>query len=255
MKKRKSTIGTTSSHWFARGLVGGIMLVAAANALSYFFRTPGIADLVGPDQNVIEAIGFPFEIWREDHIYHDSMYLNYVNVGWNLLIGVAIGSGFGLIALKLQKQFNRWVADFESQNTNTREINLQFSVKSLLVITTVAAALIAAFTSWNGTKQVLMAVYFLGPICLILIAMMPNKIHWHHRIVILTIMAAVIIGVAISTGIRLEVPLDRVMLGIFVSWTPQSAFAAFVLLIGLIVHALWAGSPFKSSDVSTSENI
>ncbi len=235
-------------------MLAGIMLVAAANALSYFFRTPGIDDLVGADQNVIEAIGFPFEIWREDRIYHGSMYLDYTKVGLNLLVGVALGTCFGLIALKLQKHFNRWVADFESQNTIKREISFQFSVKSLLLITTVAAALVAAFTSWNGTKQVLMAVYFLGPACLILIAMMPNKIHWHYRIAILTMMAAVIIGVGISTGVELDVPLDRVMLGIFVSWTPQSAFAAFALLTGLIIHAIWVGSPFKSTDASSIKN-
>jgi len=42
------------------------------------------------------------------------------------------------------------------------------------------------------------------------------------------------IGIAISSGNSLGAPFDRVMLGIFVSWTPQSTFAALLLVVGLI---------------------
>lgn len=218
------------------------MLVAAANAVSYFFRTSGIADLIGPDQNVTEAIGFPYEIWRENKLYYKAFYLDYPKAGLNLLVGLGLGSIFGCIGLLLQSHFNRWVAEFEAKNTGMKRLSFQFSVKSLLVVTTIAALLIAALTSWNGTPQVLMAIYFLGPLVLILVAMLPRKIHWYHRVVVLTVLSFAMIAIAISSGNTLGVPLDRVMLGIFVSWTPQSTFAAFLLVVGLIAGALWTGS-------------
>ena len=238
-KNAKSKIGTSSFHWFGRGLIGGVLLVAAANAASYFFRTPGIADLLGPDQNLVEALGFPFEIWQEDKIYFGRMFIDYSMVAFNLLVGLALGAVFGVVALSLKPLFNNWVAEFETDQPAKRGIQYKFSIKSMMIMTSVVAMLVAALTTWNGTKQVLIAIYFLGPLGLILIAMSPSKLHWHHRIVMLVILAAVMIGVAVTTGIQLKVPLDRVMLGIFVSWTPQSAFAAFLIVAGLIARSLW----------------
>ena len=210
------------------------MLVAAANALSYFFRTPSIAGLIGPGQNVTEAMGFPFEIWRENRAGYSALYVDYLQVGLNLLVGLGVGAIFGGIGLLLQSHFNRWVAEFEAKNSDLKGLSFQFSVKSLLMVTTVAALLIAALTTWNGTPQILLAIYFLGPVILILVAMLPRKIHWYHRAVVLTVLSFAMIGIAISTGNALGVPFDRVMLGIFVSWTPQSTFAAFLLVVGLI---------------------
>ena len=225
------------------------MFVAAANALSYFFRTPSIADLIGPDQNVVEAMGFPFEIWREDQLYSGALYIDYPTVGLNLLVGIGLGSIFGVVGLLLRHRFNRWVDEFEAKETSNKSIGFQFSVKSLLMVTTVAAMLIAVLTGWNGTPQVLMGIYFLGPAVLIAIAMLPKRIHWHHRVVVLTVLSVAMIGVAISTGIKLNVPLDRVLLGIFVSWTPQSTFAAFSMVVGLITIGLWTGKLPKGDGI------
>lgn len=216
------------------------MLVAACNALSYFFRTASIADLIGRDANVPEAMGFPFEIWREDSVYHGSYFIDYQMTGSNLLVGLGLGVLLGVMAVKLSHHFNRWVEEFERKNADNRSLNFQFSVKSLLFMTTIAAIFIATLTSWKGTPEVLMAIYFLGPLGLILIAMMPNRIHWHHRIVILSFTAVAMIGIAIWSGLIMEVPIDRVLLGIFVSWTPQSAFAAFLLTMGLIAQLYWS---------------
>ena len=235
----KSEIGTSSAHWFIRGLASGVMLVAACNALSYFFRTASIADLIGRNRHVREAIGFPFEIWREEAFYHGSYFIDYLMTGANLLVGLALGIVLGIMAVALQKHFNRWVEEFEQKNSAQQALNFQFSVKNLLFVTTIAAVFIAALTNWKGTPEVLIAIYFLGPLGLILIAMMPNQIHWHHRIVILTITAGAMIGIAIWSGLILDVHIDRVLLGIFVSWTPQSAFAAFALTAGIIVQLFW----------------
>lgn len=214
------------------------MFIAAANALSYFFRTSGIADLIGSEQNVVEAMGFPFEIWSERN---RGLYVDYAMVGLNFLVGIGLGSIFGIVGVLLRHRFNQWVEQFEAQAANQTSASFQFSVKSLLLVTTVAAMLIAALTNWNGTPEVLLGIYFLGPLVLISISMLPRRLHWQQRVVVLTVLSAVMIGVAISTGIKLSVPLDRVMLGIFVSWTPQSTFAAFLMVVGLVTIGLWSG--------------
>ena len=214
------------------------MFIAAANALSYFFRTSGIADLIGSEQNVVEAMGFPFEIWSERN---RGLYVDYAMVGLNFLVGIGLGSIFGIVGVLLRHRFNQWVEQFEAQAANQTSASFQFSVKSLLLVTTVAAMLIAALTNWNGTPEVLLGIYFLGPLVLISISMLPRRLHWQQRVVVLTVLSAVMIGVAISTGIKLSVPLDRVMLGIFVSWTPQSTFAAFLIVVGLATIGLWSG--------------
>ena len=237
--KRTGEIGTTAVHWFVRGLAGGVMLIAAGNALSYFFRTASIADLIGSDRNVTEAIGFPFEIWRENSVYGGLLLIDYWMTAANLLVGVLLGSLFGMIAVKLRHHFNRWVEEFERKQSASRKLSFQFSMKSLLVMTTIAALFIATLTRWKGTSEVLVAIYFFGPISLILIAMMPKRIHWYHRIVILTVTAFSMIGIAIWSGLIMQVPIDRVLLGIFVCWTPQSAIAAFLLTVGLIVQMFW----------------
>lgn len=236
---RSGEIGTTAAHWFVRGLAGGVMLIAAGNALSYFFRTASISDLIGGHRGVTESIGFPFEIWRENSVDHGSLFIDYWMTGLNLLTGVLLGALFGMIAVKLRQHFNRWVEEFERKNSVNRSLNFQFSVKSMLLMTTIAALFIAALTRWKGTPEVLIAIYFLGPISLILIAMMPNKIHWYHRIAILTVTAFSMIGIAIWSGLILQVPIDRILLGIFVCWTPQSAIAAFIITVGLIAQLFW----------------
>ena len=183
-------------------------------------------------------MGFPFEIWSERN---RGLYVDYAMVGLNFLVGIGLGSIFGIVGVLLRHRFNQWVEQFEAQAANQTSASFQFSVKSLLLVTTVAAMLIAALTNWNGTPEVLLGIYFLGPLVLISISMLPRRLHWQQRVVVLTVLSAVMIGVAISTGIKLSVPLDRVMLGIFVSWTPQSTFAAFLIVVGLVTIGLWSG--------------
>lgn len=233
-----SAIGTSNGHWFLRGLGSGIVLVAATNAVSYFFRTPSIADLIGSDSHVIEAVGFPFEIWREDSIYFGGQFINYANVGLNFLIGLALGLVIAGIMIRWRDTFNQWIHDFEQKQTPESSTSFQFSVRSLLLTTTVVAAFMAVLTTWKGTPEALLAIYFAGPAALVGIAMIPQNIHWHHRIVILTLTAVAMIAIAVWSGLILGVSLDRVLLGIFVSWTPQSAFGAF-LLTGAILFQLF----------------
>jgi len=95
------------------------MFIAAANALSYFFRSGGIGDLIGPDQNVTEAMGFPFEIWKESRFNSASIYVDYAMVGLNSLFGIGLGAIFGGVGLLLKQQFNRWVEEFETKHSGS----------------------------------------------------------------------------------------------------------------------------------------
>ena len=215
------------------------MMVAATNALSYFFRSQSISDLLDKDPRVTEAVGFPFEIWREGSVYHGTMIIDYVAAGYNLLTGVALGTIFGVIAIALSGFFNNWVVEFERKAQQQKPVRLQFSTRGLMILTSIAAVLIAIMTQWHGTREVLMAIYFAGPLVLILIAMSPSNIRWQHRIVILTLLAIAMIGIALSSGVARDVSMDKVLLGIFVSWTPQSAFAAMILMVYLVTSMLW----------------
>lgn len=227
-------IGTTRRHWFMRGFAGGFLLIAAANAASYFIRSNDLGAMFGSKEsnNGREALGFPFEIWRSGETYGGWM-LDYATLPWNLLVGILLGCALGAVAVAGRQQFNQWVAEFESQQSDS-QLRLQFSVKGMLIATTALAVVFAATTTWGSSPQLLGAIYFLGPLCLISIAMAPDRIPWQYRAVVLTFVATAMIGIAIRTGWNLKMNAEQVLLGIFVSWTPQSAFVAAIILLAMM---------------------
>ena len=224
------------------------MLVAAANAASFFVRSRGFGSIFGSAPNSSpEALGFPLEIWRAGQTY-DGWILNYAALPWNILTGVLLGGLFGLVGVLGKSKFNDWVAEFEAREKENRQIKLQFSVKGMLVVTTLFAIVVAATTSWGSSHHLLGAIYFLGPLGLILTAMQPDKIPWQVRIVIVIAASIGIIALALATGLKLGMTVDQVMFGIFVSWTPQSAFMAFLLTVGLIVQLLRRPKALEASN-------
>ena len=228
-------IGTSAAHWFLRGFAGGIMLLAAINAASYFWLTPGYGDLVGYSDNTDEALGFPYEIWREGSVW-GTHFVNYQHVAINLGAGAGLGIILGFFGIIGRAGFNQWVAEFEAEQHRDQQVSrtIQFSVKSLLFLTAVVAVFVSLLTRWSGSWEGLTLVYVAGPASLIGIAMFPDQIHWKLRAVIVSTLSLLVIGIALFSGYRLSMPLDRVMLGFFVCWTPQSVFAAFFITLGLI---------------------
>ena len=81
----------------------------------------------------------------------------------------------------------------------------------------------------------LIAIYALGPSCLVGIAMIPKKLRWQTRVAIIIPVTLCLIFIAVAVGFRLRIDFDRVLLGIFLCWVPQSAFAA----IGLTMWLFW----------------
>ena len=226
-------IGTSAAHWFARGLMGGFLLMAAINAMSFFFRSGGFGSLMGYDPLPTEAIGFPMEIWNDSKSYRGFI-VDYRAMGINLLFAFVPGILFGAIGVWFRDGFNRHIREFEQKEANSKRPSFQFSTQTLMILTTVAALAVAALSSWRESRITLGAIYLLGPVTLITLAMLPDSIRWYWRALLLVIVAKAMIGIAIVSAMSLGIPFDRVMFGIFVSWVPQSVFAAFAITVGLV---------------------
>jgi uncharacterized membrane protein len=211
------------------------MLMAGVNGVSFFFRSGGFGSLLGYQPLPVEAIGFPFEIWNDSKTYRGFI-VDYRAMGMNTLVAVLPGIVFGMIGVLLRDRFNQHLRKFEQQEANAKQLNLQFSTQTLLVITTVVAIAVAALSTWRESRITLAAIYLLAPAMLIALAMLPDSIRWYWRALLLVIVAKATIGIAIASGISLGIPFEKVMFGIFVCWVPQSVFAAFLITLWLIVQ-------------------
>ena len=231
--------GTSKLRWFVRGAAGGFIFYAALNAVSWFFRSTGWSDLCGATLNDhTEAIGFPFEIWREGE-GHQGLVL--AALGIHLLIGLAVSIAAGFAAVALSPRIESMLP--EEQPTST-VFRLTFSVRGLLIVTSLIAIALGLVQSLGSSPWLLGVIYFAGPVMLILIAMGPVGIPWEQRSVILVLTAIAMLVGAVYVGGRLGMEFDRVLLGIFICWVPQSVFAA-VLIVGI---ALWKNWSIRSAD-------
>ena len=222
--------------------MGGFLLMAGINGLSFFYRSGGFGSLLGYEPLPTEAIGFPMEIWNETKTYRGFI-VDYRAMGTNVLFAMLPGILFGLIGVWYRDSFNQRIGEFEQQEANAKQLSFQFSTQTLLVITTVVAVAIAALSAWRESRITLAAIYLLGPAAIIAIAMLPNNIRWVWRAVLLIISAVATIGVGIASGLALGIPFDKVMFGIFVCWVPQSVFAALLHTIWLIVETCRKPNP------------
>ena len=227
--------GTSPAHWFARGLMGGFLLMAGINGLSFFFRSGGFGSLLGYDSLPTEAIGFPSEIWSDGKTYRGLM-VDYRAMGINVLFALLPGITFGILGVWYRDSFNQRISEFEHQEANAKRPSLQFSTKTLMVMTAVVAVAVAMLSTWHESRITLVVIYLLGPAAIIAIAMLPNNIRWFWRAVLLVIAAVATIGTGITSGMTLGIPFEKVMFGVFVCWVPQSVFAALVHTIWLIVE-------------------
>jgi hypothetical protein len=128
------------------------------------------------------------------------------------------------------------VDEFEASVTAVPN-NFRFTTRGLLVVMTLAAVFAAGARHFlNGRPEVLGTIYLLGPWLLVTIALLPRGIAWQQRVFILVPAAFLLIVVAILSGASLQRPIefDKVLLGIFVCWTPQSALAALGITLALV---------------------
>ncbi len=219
---------TSKFRWFARGFASGFIFFAALNALSWFFRSAGWSDLCGATLfEHTEAIGFPFEIWREGFGYDGGLMVDLPSVGVNAAIGLTIAITAGLTVVRLSNRIETAMPYEPANNTGFR---MNFSVRGLLIVTTLIAVAIGLTKTLGPSPWLLGTIYFAGPLILILIAMGPVGIPWEQRSIILLLTAIFMLAGAILIGGRLDMMFDRVLLGVFICWVPQSVFAALLIL-------------------------
>jgi hypothetical protein len=215
--------------WFYQGALVGALLAGTLNALSYFVRSGGWGSLLGRT-GLDESIGFPMRLWSSDGLHF------YAVSGRGLVVDAACALGLsmlcGWVALKSASPLNRLVGKLEVVEAD--ENQFQFSIRGLLVLTLVGGVVSALVRSFSWSPGVLGGIYLLGPLCLVLIAMVPRRIGWHQRLAIVTPGALILIGVAIAVGLALQIQFDKVLLGIFACWTPQSALAAIILMADIL---------------------
>ena len=230
------SIVTTPASWFVRGFVVGILIIASLNSLSYFFRSDGGGNLVGTAPAHREALGFPFELWEAGNTY-GGLFIDVTGLLLNGAVAIAIGVASGLMTLRYRIPLNRLVEEFEQAMADQRQRSVQISVRGLLAATGLAALFAAgARYALDGRAEVLGSIYLLGPWVLVLIAFLPLGMTWQQRVYVLLPAMLLLMAAAVALGLSLKpkVDFDKVLLGFFICWTPQSALVA-IGLTGVLV--------------------
>jgi len=226
-------IGDSWLHWFGRGFLAGLMETAALNAMSYFLLSDGVSNLIGASTEQVEAIGFPFEVWRKGESYGRNM-VNFPAFYADCTLGLIFAVVVGTFVARKQTRLNQILLHSIQQEANAQhseDRSFQFSIKSMMIATSIIALFLGAALNVSADPKVLAAIFFAGPWVMLGLSMLPPKIKWQHRVIMMTVMAISSIFVAILVGGQLGKPFDEVLMGIFICWTPQS-FAGIFVLIG-----------------------
>ena len=250
-------IGTSFRHWFGRGFLAGLMVIATGNAVSYFVLSEGVSNLIGMRMSTQQdRVGFPLEVWERGKAYGQYM-VNFPNFFINAIMGVGLGVLLGVTAGRYKGWLNRTVEEilneeFPSADSEAKfDASLsvpdnksldgvagnQFSVWGLMACTAIVALIVALATKVSPSPYVMAAIFFLAPAVMIVAAMLPPRLSWQFRVAILSVLALSSIGVAISVGANLQLSFDQVLMGIFICWTPQGAIGTFALLAWLTIKA------------------
>lgn len=227
LESDETTIATTPGRWFLRGCMIGVLICGSINAASYFFRSDHFGDLLGLYPQHREAIGFPLQVWEKGNSY-GGYFADYGGLLVNSLFAIGVGCVCGWVVFAARDQLNAMVKLVE-QSMNREPAKFQFTTRGLLLLTGIAAVLAAVGRYViAGRPEALAVIYGLGPWILIAIALLPRNIAWQQRVVILVFVTIMMMGGAIFVGRSLERSLefDRVLMGIFVCWTPQTVIAA-----------------------------
>lgn len=258
-------LAATPVRWFVRGFAAGVLITGAVNAVSYFFRSPDWRNLFYENVTTSgtgsrESIGFPLEVWQAGNTY-GGLFADYVAMGWNVLFACGVGCLLGWLCVCKRVFLNRAVGgtnvspagDANSGATSstgsaTRRGGrpIQFSLLGIMTATTLVAVASMVTSKLAAHPATLMVIYALGPLGLVTLAMLPRRMSWQRRVVLLVPCAMGLIAVAMAVGQVLGLDFDRVLMGIFLSWTPQSALAAMVLT-GLLLRGVPPAMPAQKA--------
>ena len=248
-------IGTSFWHWFGRGFLAGLMVIAACNAVSYFVLSDGVSNLIGMKVAQRERVGFPLEVWERGKVYGQYM-VNFPNFFINAFMGIGLGVLLGVGAGRCKGWLNRTVeeilneeysggdsganfgASFSSPGGKSFDVvaGNQFSMWGLMACTAIVALIVAVATNVSPSPYVMAAIFFLAPTVMIFAAMLPPRLSWQLRVAIVTVLALSSIGAAIAVGANLDLDFDQVLMGVFICWTPQGVIGTFALLAWLAIR-------------------
>jgi hypothetical protein len=231
------TISTTPFRWFVRGLLVGVLVSGSLNAGSYFLRSQGMGNLLGLAPHRRESLGFPVEVWEAGNAY-GGLFVDPRGLLINGLFTLVLGIICGILTVRYRGRLDQIVDDFERRAAERTRGRVQLSIGGLLLATGIAAvAAAAARYAIAGRAEVLGVIYVLGPWMLILIAFVPLGISWQMRIGILIPTAGLLMAAAVALGWHLNprIDFDKVLLGIYICWTPQTVVAAIGLMAMLVL--------------------
>ena len=217
--------------WFVNAMGLVVLLFAAANALSYFVRSDnwGIG-LASPTSQGGEAIGFPALLWSSTQSY-PGFPLEWRGALVNSVSAAGMALLAGLYCARASDFLNQFLLSTLAAEQQPDGQKLQFSLKGMLVLTGVAAIVAALVRQSFGPRpELLLAIYFLGPGFLVVLAMIPRSLNWQSRVVLLVPSTVLLIYYAIHVGGKLGLELDRVMLGICIVWVPQTVLGAVAIM-------------------------
>jgi hypothetical protein len=223
-----------------------MLLMAALNAISYFIRSSHWASLIGKPAADDESLGFPFRIWEAGNTY-GGWYADYPMLGCNMLVAAAVGVVVGSITAWRSDALNRILAHLQSGHRPFPKRSVQFSVRGLMVATALVAIAAAAARHYAARPETLVVIYAFGPALLVGGAMLPRRISWQQRVVLIVPAAAALMAAAVAVGHALGMEFDKVLMGIFLCWTPQSALGAIALTAWLLRPRRPAGRSCRES--------
>jgi len=228
----RASIATTAERWALRGFAVGVLVCAALNAASYFVRSDGLGNLIGAHPTHREALGFPIEVWEAGNPY-DGYFIDLHAFGIDALFAMAVGAALALVTLRYRRILSRMIASLDTPlgARQDKPRGIRISLAGLLTAMVLAAlAAMGVRYAMAGRAEVIGAIYLLGPWLLIAIAYLPQGLSWQNRVRVLVPCTVLLIAGAALTSQLVEPPLDfdKVLLGIFVCWTPQTVLVAII---------------------------
>jgi len=209
--------GGRSDHRFVDG---GLVLFSLGTCRQSAGTTP----------NHYEALGFPCTLWETGNTY-GGLFVDLPGLLVNISFGLAVGAVCGLVTLRFRRPLNELVERLDQAVAVRKQGTVQFSLRGLLALTGLAAlAPQVPTTPWPAIRR---AGHHLlvGPVDPGADRLSAMGLSWQGRVVVLVPTALLLMLAAVAVGMSLKPPLefDKVLMYIFVCWTPQSVLVASVL--------------------------
>ena len=216
----------------------GVLVFAALNAISYFARSELGGNLLGNAPHHREALGFPFEMWESGNNF-DGYFVDLGPLAANLGLGLLFASTCGAALVRCRRPLDQLEQELLASFPEEPSSPLQFSLRNLMVFTAIFSVVAAAARyAQAGRPEVLGAFYLFGPWLLVIIPFLPDGLTWQRRVVLVVPFTLMLMagGVAIGQSLTPVVEFDKILLGTFLCWTPQSVVAAVVITLVVLWH-------------------